>query len=145
MSTRKFYLAGPMTGIPQFNFPAFRAAAEHLRENGIEVISPAELDGPEITKVALQSVDGTLDADAKIAGQTWGDLLARDVKIVADEVAGIILLPDWEKSRGARLECFVGMLTDKTFDLYLGRSEGPFGPHEPLRNVGRDYIRARII
>jgi hypothetical protein len=36
-----------MTGIAQFNFPAFDAAAAELRDQGYEIISPAELDDPQ--------------------------------------------------------------------------------------------------
>lgn len=140
MSTRRYYLTGPMTGIPQFNFPAFREAAEHLREQGIEVISPAELDGPGIAAAAEVSADGALPDGTKICGQTYGDMLGRDVKIVIDEVSGLILLPGWEKSRGARIECFVGLQTGKTFDLFIGDADETL-----LRNVSREYIRARII
>lgn len=136
MST-SFYLAGPMTGLPQFNFPAFIAAAAELRARGLTIISPAELDGAEVESAALASPDGTLGPDDRIAGLTWADMLARDVKLVADEVSGLILLPGWETSKGAQLECFVGLLTNKTFDLYMGAAS--------LKNVGRAYIRARIL
>lgn len=112
------YLAGPMTGIPKFNFPMFAAVAAELRAQGWEIVSPAEMDGPEIEKIAVASKNGQLDANGKIAGQTWGDLLARDVKIVADEVKGVIVLPGWEKSRGARLEVFVAYLCNHALWVY---------------------------
>lgn len=113
----KFYLAGPMTGYPQFNFPAFHAAAKALRAAGIDIVSPAELDEKtEVAEKAMKSQTGDL-TDAGIE-ETWGDLLARDVKLVADEVDGIIFLPGWQASRGARLEGFVGILCEKEFYTY---------------------------
>lgn len=110
----KFYLAGPMSGIPQFNFPLFHSVAAKLRSSGYTVISPAELDSPEVQKAAMASTDGALKGTHnEIAGETWGDILAKDVKLVADKIDGIIFLPGWERSRGARLEGFVGLLIDK--------------------------------
>ena len=38
------YLSGPMTGLPDFNRPAFHAAAAALRAQGYVVINPAEVD-----------------------------------------------------------------------------------------------------
>ena len=115
----KFYLAGPMTGYEQFNFPAFHAAAKALRAKGLEIISPAEMDEENgVAEKAMASESGDLiDAEIK---ETWGDLLARDVKLIADGVDGIIFLDGWQASRGARLEAFVGILCDKEFYLYSG-------------------------
>lgn len=113
----KYYLAGPMTGIPQFNFPMFEAATRDLRARGYEIITPHELDSDTIKTEAMASNDGKLH-DGKVGGETWGDLLSRDVKVVADEVKGIILLPGWPKSKGARLECFVGLLCGHEFREY---------------------------
>jgi hypothetical protein len=104
----KVYLAGPMTGIPQFNFPAFDAAAAALREAGYDVVSPAEMDDPETRAAALASPDGAPGSGSS-SGETWGDFLARDVKLIADGgLDAIVVLPGWERSRGARLETFVG-------------------------------------
>lgn len=105
------YIAGPMTGYPQFNFPAFREAATILRSLGYQVTSPAEEDSVEVQHESEKSTTGQLDAAGKIGGQTWGDLLARDVKLIADGgIDALALLPGWENSRGARLEVFVAML-----------------------------------
>jgi hypothetical protein len=116
--SKTYYLAGPMTGYPQFNYPLFDKVAALLREQGYAVISPAELDGDTMRKIALASPDGSLIAFEGASGHTWGDVLARDVKIVADTVEGIIFLPGWDKSRGARLEAMVGILCGHEFREY---------------------------
>ena len=111
----RVYLAGPMSGIPQFNFPLFMTVAKQLRDVGFEVINPAEEDYKHgIGHIAEASVDGN---PAGIP-DTWGTVLARDVKMIADGgLDGIVLLPGWEKSRGARLEAFVGLL-QRNFQFY---------------------------
>lgn len=133
----KFYLAGPMTGLPQFNFPAFHAAAAALRADGHDVISPAEMDSPAVQAAAITSTDGSLDANGKIAGETWGEILARDVRVIADTVDGVVFLPDWHKSRGARLEAFVALLSYKhQFGYYVAGATGAL-----IRPVEADVIR----
>jgi Domain of unknown function (DUF4406) len=111
----KVYLAGPMSGYPQFNFPAFTEAAANLRKQGFEVISPAEMDESlGIAGAALASKAG----DPNDIPNTWGDLLARDVKLLADGgIEGIVFLQGWEASRGARLEATVGLL-QKNFTFF---------------------------
>jgi hypothetical protein len=115
-----YYLAGPMTGIPQFNFPKFRSVATELRMQGFHVISPAEMDDKEQLAAALDSETGELNPDGTTAnGDTWGDFLSRDIKIVADHVDALILLRDWYKSKGARTEAFVAMNLGKPLFTYL--------------------------
>ncbi len=104
----RVYLAGPMSGIKSFNFPAFHTATKYLRAQGFDVVSPAEEDWKcGIGEQAEASETGN-PTDIK---ETWGSVLARDVKLIADGgIKGIIFLPDWDQSRGARLEATVGLL-----------------------------------
>jgi Domain of unknown function (DUF4406) len=136
----KLYLAGPMTGLPQFNFPAFHAAAAVLRAKGVEIVSPAELDSDAIKSEAIKSTDGKLSAEGTIGGETWGEILARDVIVIADTVDGIVFLPDWHKSRGARLEAFVALLTGKKhFYYYVAGATGAVD-----RSVVQQIIRENM-
>jgi nucleoside 2-deoxyribosyltransferase len=90
----KIYLAGPMRGIAEFNFPAFRDGAKRLREMGYEVFSPAERDEAE-------GFDPTRDTPKSMDYYMRFDLpeVCR-----ADAVA---VLPGWEMSQGATLEVHV--------------------------------------
>lgn len=110
----RVYIAGPMTGIPQYNIPAFDHMAASLRQAGFEVINPAELDDPATRAAALASPDGA-PGSGSANGETWGMFLARDVLLIADgdkrgKIDAIVVLPGWQKSRGARLETFVGRM-----------------------------------
>jgi len=79
----RIYIAGPMTGLPEHNFPAFRAAAARLVESGYEVTDPSTL--------------GEHD------DWSWADYLRRDLPELL-KCDGVALLPGWLFSRGARLE-----------------------------------------
>ena len=109
-----WYLAGPMSWIPRCNFPLFERVARTLREQGLRIVSPAELDDEETRAAAYASADGRPPED----GPTWGDFLSRDVKLIADEAGGVIMLPEWYRSRGAKLEVFVGLVSDKKFAVW---------------------------
>lgn len=101
----KLYLAGPMRGYPEFNFPAFHAAAARLRAEGHTVFSPAESDnerhGKDISK-------GNATGDEAIAAKEHGfnlrEALAIDLEYICKEADGIAMLPGWEKSKGANAE-----------------------------------------
>lgn len=100
----KLYLAGPMRGIPQFNFPAFHAAEAALQAQGHEVFSPARADerrhGAEFS---LASPDGDI-AKASEAGFFLRAALGEDLDWICEHAEGIALLPGWEMSAGAKAE-----------------------------------------
>ena len=100
----KIYLAGPMRGIPEFNFPAFHAAAKKLREQGYEVFSPAENDekthGTEFSKQFTTGDEKAAEAVGFSLRQALGD----DLAWICKNADGIALLPGWEKSRGVAAE-----------------------------------------
>lgn len=121
----KLYVAGPMQNIPGYNFQAFDDATAVLRRLGFTVISPAERDrerNPEAYEIAKKSPDGKWTPN-DTGGLTWAQILAGDIIIIADEVDGVALLPGWERSSGARLEAFVGLLRNKTFGFYHPEDE----------------------
>ena len=79
----RLYIAGPMTGLPALNFPAFHAAAAHYRARGYEVINPAEINPDPTTDRAV--------------------CMRKDIAqlLTCHEIA---LLPGWQNSPGAKLE-----------------------------------------
>lgn len=86
MSAEVWYVAGPMSGLPAWNFPAFHAAAAKLRAEGLTVINPAEI-------TTDTSVPRHVCLKADIAQLIHCD--------------GIALLPGWEHSKGAQLESHI--------------------------------------
>lgn len=100
----KIYLAGPMTGYPEFNFPAFRAAAAKLRAAGHFVFNPAERDverdGKDWSK---EAPNGDQEA-AKAKGFSLRVALGDDLAFICAEADCIALLPGWEASKGANAE-----------------------------------------
>lgn len=100
----KIYLAGPMRGYPQFNFPAFHAAEQMLREQGHEVFSPARADEERHgADFAEKNPNGDL-VEAAQQGFSLADALTTDLTYICKEAEAIALLPGWEKSNGAQAE-----------------------------------------
>lgn len=90
----KIYIAGPMSGIEEFNYPAFHAAAKHLRAAGHEVINPAEVC-PEL-------------------GMPWDFYMRKDIAAML-ECEAVYLLHGWSASKGACLEHHIA----RTLDMHV--------------------------
>lgn len=103
--TLKVYLAGPMRGLPEFNFPAFHAAAAILREKGYEVFSPAEKDIEKYGN-GLVNPTGSEDEAASNVGFSLRQALGMDLQWVCAHGDAIALLKGWERSSGALSEFF---------------------------------------
>lgn len=79
----KIYLAGPMTGYKDLNFPLFHSEAARLRAMGYEVVNPAEINSDQ--------------------SATWTDCMRQDIAELV-KCQGVAMLPGWTTSKGARLE-----------------------------------------
>jgi len=102
--TPRIFISGPMTGLPDFNYPAFHRAAAYLRSSGWQVENPAELFGGDMTLPRAHYV--------------------REDIIRLSSCTAMGFLPGWQRSQGARLEWRIG----RALGLVLyGIVEGPYG------------------
>jgi hypothetical protein len=95
------YLAGPMRGRDDFNFPAFHAAAAKLRAQGHEVLNPAETDHNSGFDPA--GMKGT-NAELEHAAFDLRAALAFDLTWICTNAETVAVLPNWQRSLGARAE-----------------------------------------
>lgn len=73
-----------MTGLPEYNYPAFRTAAKILRNVGFKVFDPSEI----------------FDGDQTLAKEIY---MREDIAAVL-KASMVVTLDGWEQSSGARLE-----------------------------------------
>lgn len=77
----RIYLSGPMSNLPDFNYPAFHAEAARLRLLGYQIENPAENPSQPNWQGCMR--------------------LAIRQMLTCDTIA---MLPGWTESRGATLE-----------------------------------------
>ena len=78
------YIAGPMSGLPGFNFEAFDTLADLLRSRRVAVQNPAEYGRQH-------------------PGQSWQHYMRQALKMLVT-CDSIYLLPGWGRSEGANIE-----------------------------------------
>ena len=94
---RTVYIAGPMTGLADFNYPTFNAWENVLKMVGWQVLNPAKIGEPFGTAEEINANPKLLKAviNAELAAVAGAD--------------AIFLLEGWEKSAGARRELAVAL------------------------------------
>jgi hypothetical protein len=110
----RVYISGPMTGHADLNAPLFAAAAQWVAGQNREPVNPHDVvashdgdcpEGPRFTSLA----DGREHA--------YGCFIRADLAalLTCDE---ILLLPGWERSRGARAERDVAEICGMSIHLF---------------------------
>lgn len=113
---KQIYIAGPMSGYPQFNFPAFFAAQKKFEAEGWKVWNPANKDGEEGVKEDVSFATGN-DQQLMKSGWDFKEAYLWDVEKVINSDA-IYMLPGWEKSAGARGEHAVAVSIQQRYPEY---------------------------
>jgi hypothetical protein len=88
----RIQLVGKMWGEPDYNYPAFHAAADGLRLRGHEVFNPADSGGGDTTLPTAYYMRASL-----------GGLLTAEC---------VATLPGWQRSRNAVLEVDAALALD---------------------------------
>lgn len=101
---KKVYLAGPMRGIKDFNFPAFFKAEEKLRALGYDVFSPARRDEEHYGAGALKTETGSEEEAVANAGFSIREALGADCAWITQHADMLVLMPGWGNSSGCRAE-----------------------------------------
>jgi len=127
-----YYLAGPMSGLPEYNYPAFEKASIALEEQGIKVKSPHTIDHGqhEFKTTPYSSIHSCvqmvtlIDPDGREYGADCGKPADDPIHSLARgalpyqvymkagyrmllNCGGIVLIQGWTQSRGAMNELFV--------------------------------------
>jgi len=110
---RRLYLAGPMSGYAEHNFPEFNRVAALLRAEGYEVFNPAE------------NADGGVRRPRSF-------YMRRDIPALMDCDA-IAALPNWQQSRGACLEMWIAIDLDMPIFNCRMRDDSVF--LEPIKTL----------
>ena len=89
------YISGPMSGLPELNYPAFFAAESLLETSYSKVLNPARLQ---------------LDKGQENKWENW----MRKAIVMMMEATHVVLLPGWENSKGAKEEVRLAELLGMT-------------------------------
>lgn len=107
MLEKVLYVAGPMSGRPDLNYPMFNSTQARLEKVGFRVLNPADIDEQFRYIFSCQNADRRCGGDrCEVCGpdkRDWQWYMRKAIPMVC-QADGICVLPGWQESRGARLE-----------------------------------------
>jgi hypothetical protein len=116
----RIYLAGPMTGYPNFNYDGFFAAEKEWAAAGFEVLNPARhFEGDQ--------------------SRPYADYIRADIQELCDRAEAVAMLKGWESSRGA----FVEWTLAKALGLPIWDARWP-GAEKPVMPTILDEAREAV-
>lgn len=107
--SERIYIAGPMRGYKDFNFPAFHKAEEVLTDSGWTVLSPASRD--------MEEGFDTGTPENELTQEDMERWIKRDIGMVF-EADAVCLLEGWQHSKGALVEVALARFANKTVYIY---------------------------
>lgn len=118
------YVSGGMTGLPEFNYPAFRSATASLRAAGYTGWCPTEHTGIDTTGMTGTERSGS--DDPRLASFDLQTSFAEYARVITTEVDAVAVIPGWEKSKGARAEVALAQAVGKPIiDALTGETIHP--------------------
>lgn len=114
---RSIYVAGPMSGLPEWNYPAFFAAEDRLRAEGWNVKNPAAKDKEN----GFEDEEAQANGDTALAIQKGTFDFRHAYLWDLEQVVkgdGIYMLKGWENSPGARGEHAAAVAMKKHYPDY---------------------------
>ena len=89
---KRLYLAGPMSGLPECNYPTFHRTAALLRGYGFQVVNPADstLVKAHYVDFLREDLRQMLDCDAVATLEGWWESTGARNEV---QVAGLLRMP----------------------------------------------------
>lgn len=113
--SKALYIAGPMSGIPEFNYPAFNLAEEDFSPYYARVFNPAK--NPFASTISYSMSTGNTNEAVKNEGLDMRAAYLWDIERVIQSDA-IYMLKGWEKGAGARGEHAVACVIKRHYPEY---------------------------
>jgi Domain of unknown function (DUF4406) len=96
----KIYIAGPMSAYGNYNFPLFDYVTEKLRARAHEIFNPAEHAREKLGPLEKIQKMGKAELEKAIREILFPDQIAW----ICREAEGVLMLPAWQQSTGAKIE-----------------------------------------